>query len=221
VGSEQLREKEIQFPGPAGRLQGRLAEDASQGTATLLALHPHPLYGGIMDNNVVEAVVRAGQASGLATLRFNFRGAGLSEGSYDNGVGEQDDVGAALDFLDQRLHPQAKVLVGYSFGACIALAYCHRPDHGVDSLVLIAPPPFLLDETLSLGLPVVKKILLAEHDEIAPPEEVTSRASACGVGHLIDVIAHTDHFFSGREADMEYRLSGLLAALKQSSGPFP
>jgi len=174
-----------------------------------------------MDNNVVEAVVRAGQAGGLATLRFNFRGAGLSEGSHANGVGEQDDVGAALDFLAQRLHPQAKVLVGYSFGAWIALAYCHRPDHGVDSLVLIAPPPFLLDETLSLGLPVVKKILLAEHDEIAPPEEVTARASACGVGDRIDVIADTDHFFSGREADIEHRLSGLLAALNQRSGLFP
>jgi len=174
-----------------------------------------------MDNNVVEAVVRAGQAGGLATLRFNFRGAGLSEGSYDSGEGEQEDVGAALDFLDQRLHARAKVLVGYSFGACMALAYCHRPDHGVDSLVLIAPPPFLLDETLSLGLPVVKKILLAEHDEIAPPQEVTSRAFAGGVGDRIDVIAETDHFFSGREADIEQRLSGLLAALKQRTGPVP
>jgi alpha/beta superfamily hydrolase len=219
--SERLREREIQFPGPAGRLQGRLADDVSPGTATLLALHPHPLYGGTMDNNVVEAVVRIGQAGGLATLRFNFRGAGLSEGCYDNGVGEQDDVGAALDFLARRLHPQVKVLVGYSFGASIALAYCHRPDHGVDGLVLIAPPPFLLDETLSLGLPVVKKILLAEHDEIAPPEEVTSRASACEVGDRIDVIADTDHFFSGREADIEHRLSGLLEALKQRSGLFP
>jgi alpha/beta superfamily hydrolase len=221
VTSERLREREIQFPGPVGRLEGRLAEGASHGAATLLALHPHPLYGGTMDNNVVEAAVRAGQAGGLATLRFNFRGAGLSQGSYDNGVGEQDDVDAALDLLEQRLYPQAKVLVGYSFGASIALAYCHRPDHGVGSLVLIAPPPFLLDETLSLGLPVVKKILLAEHDEIAPPEEVTSRAFACGVGDRIDVIADTDHFFSGREADIEHRLSGLLAALKQKSGPFP
>ena len=55
-----------------------------------------------------------------------FRGVGLSEGSYDNGVGEQDDAGAALDFLERGFHPEAKVLVGYSFGASIALAYCHR-----------------------------------------------------------------------------------------------
>lgn len=214
--AKRLRERKIQFPGPAGQLEGRLAEDASGSTAdALLALHPHPLYGGTMDNNVVKAVVRAGQGAGLATLRFNFRGAGSSEGRYDNGVGEQDDVAAALGFLDQRLHPQTKVLVGYSFGASMALAYCHRPDHGVDSLVLIAPPPVLSDETFSLGLPVVKKILLAEHDEIAPPQEVTSKASADGVGGCVDVIGDTDHFFSGREADLEERLSGLMAALKQ------
>ena len=216
--SDPLQEREIRFSGPVGRLEGLLAEGAFDGAAALLALHPHPLYGGTMDNNVVKAVVRAGHAAGFATLRFNFRGAGFSEGGYDNGVGEQDDVGAALDFMEQRLRPKIKILVGYSFGACIALAYCHRPHHGVDSLVLIAPPPFLLDKSLSLGLPVVEKILLGQHDKIAPPEEVASRASASGVQDRIDVIASTDHFFSGREAEIEHRLSGLLAAWKQGYG---
>ena len=133
-------------------------------------------------------------------------------------MGEQDDVAAALDFMEQRLRPKIKILVGYSFGACIALAYCHRPHHGVDSLVLIAPPPFLLDKSLSLGLPVVEKILLGQHDKIAPPEEVESMASASGVQDRIDVIAGTDHFFSGSEAKIEHRLSGLLSAWKQGYG---
>lgn len=210
---ELLRERQVEFPGPAGVLQGRLADEASHRTGVLVALHPHPLYGGSMDNNVVEAVVRAGEASNLMTLRFNFRGVGFSQGSYDNGVGEQDDVGAALDFLERRFHPEIKVLVGYSFGAYIALAYCHRQDHGVNSLFLISPSPFLLHEKLSLGLPVVKKILLGKNDEIAPCEEVKSRASAGGVGRLVEVIPDADHFFLGREGEIENCLVALLAEL--------
>ena len=77
---EFLRERQVEFPGLAGVLQGRVADEASHSTGALLALHPHPLYGGSMDNNVVEAVVRAGQASSLTTLRFNFRGVGFSQG---------------------------------------------------------------------------------------------------------------------------------------------
>jgi len=215
VASALVRERQVEFPGPAGLLEGRLADAASHSTGVLLALHPHPLYGGSMDNNVVQAVARAGQASGLTTLRFNFRGVGLSEGSYDNGVGEKDDVGSALDSLERRFRPKAKVLVGYSFGASIALAYCHRQDHGVDGLVLICLPPFLLRERLSLGLPVVKKILLAENDQIAPPDEVKSRASACGVGKLIEVIPGADHFLLGREAEIENCLVRLLAEFKE------
>jgi len=215
VATALVRERQVEFPGPAGLLEGRLADAASHSTGVLLALHPHPLYGGNMINNVVEAVVRAGQASGLTTLRFNFRGVGLSEGSYNDGVGEQDDVGAALDFLELGFHPEAKVLVGYSFGASIALAYCHRKDHGVDGLVLICPPPFLLHERLSLGLPVVKKILLAQNDQIAPPDEVKSRAFACGVGKLIEVIPGANHFLLGREGEVEDCLVRLLAEFKE------
>ena len=215
MASALVGERQVEFPGPAGLLEGRLGDAASHSPGVLLVLHPHPLYGGSMDNSVVEAVVRAGQASGLTTLRFNFRGVGLSEGSYDNGVGEQDDAGAALDFLERGFHPEAKVLVGYSFGASIALAYCHRQDHGVDSLVLICPPPFLLHERLSLGLPVVKKIVLAQNDQIAPPDEVKSRASACGVGKLIEVIPDAEHFLLGREAEIENRLVRLWAEFKE------
>jgi alpha/beta superfamily hydrolase len=98
VASALVRERQVEFSGRAGLLEGRLGDAASHSTGVLLALHPHSLYGGSKDNNVVEAVVQAGQVSGSTTLRFNFRGVGLSEGSYDNGVGEQDDVGAALDF---------------------------------------------------------------------------------------------------------------------------
>jgi alpha/beta superfamily hydrolase len=213
VTSVLPEEKPVEFPGPAGILQGRLSNETSRHRGALIALHPHPLYGGNMDNKVVEAAVRAGQACDLITLRFNLRGVGGSQGSYDEGIGEQDDIGAALDFLRQRFSPQTMSLVGYSFGAYVALAYCHRQNHGVDSLFLISPPPFLLPDELSLDLPVVKKIALGEHDEIALAEEIKSRISMKRAKELIQVIPGADHFFWGKEGEIEKLLVTELVAL--------
>jgi alpha/beta superfamily hydrolase len=197
-------ERPVEFDGPAGVIEGRVANETS-GKGALVVLHPHPLYGGRMENNVVETVVRAGLDSNLTTLRFNFRGVGRSKGSFDQGTGEQDDVAAALDFLGDNLHPETKVLAGYSFGGCVALAYCHRKDHGVDHLVLISPPPFLLPEGggLSLEIPVVRKIVFGENDEIAPPEEVKSMVSSGRVEELVEVIPGADHFYLGKEEELE------------------
>jgi len=196
-------EKKVEFPGPAGIIQGRLSNEKSGDRGALIVIHPHPLYGGSMDNNVVEAAVRAGQACDLITLRFNLRGAGGSQGNYDEGIGEQDDIGAALDFLRQRFSPRTMSLVGYSFGAYVALTYCHRQNHGVDSLFLISPPLFLLPDNLSLDLPVVKKIVLGENDEIALAEEVKSRIPMKRAEGLIQVIPGADHFFCGNEGEIE------------------
>src|SRR5438093_13365536 len=89
----------------------------------IVVCHPHPMYGGDMHNNVVDAVCQTAAADGIVALRFNFRGAGGSEGSYDYGVGEQDDVGAALAYLRElpEVDGARVALAGYSFGAAIAL----------------------------------------------------------------------------------------------------
>ena len=209
------KEKQVEFPGPAGILQGHMSNEASGNRGALIAIHPHPLYGGSMDNNVVEAAVRAGQACDIITLRFNLRGVGGSQGSYDEGIGEQDDIGAALDFLRQSFSPISMSLVGYSFGAYVALAYCHRQNHGVDSLFLIAPPLFLLPDDISLDLPVVKKIVLGENDEISLSEEVESKITMKNAEELIQVIQEADHFFWGKEGEIE-RL--LVSELSESRG---
>ncbi len=207
-----VKEKPVEFSGTAGVLEGLLADETQGKVGALVALHPHPLYGGSMDNNVVKASVQAGQACRLITLRFNLRGVGGSQGGYGEGHGEQDDLGAALAFLEDRFHLQTKAVVGYSFGACVALAYCHRNNHGVDQLLLISPPPFLLSKELSLTIPVVEKIILGEHDEIASPDAVKSRVSASRAGELLEVIPGADHFFLGKEEEIEKRLVELLAS---------
>ena len=205
-----LNEQHIEFPGPAGLLEGLLGNESAIQNGVVVALHPHPQFGGSMNNNVVEVIVRAGQSAGMATLRFNFRGMGRSEGEFSGGMGEQDDIRAALDFLEQGFDVGTKVLAGYSFGAVVALAYCYRQENNADHLLLVSPPPFLMPEGVSLDASVVRKIIVGEEDEMAPPEEIKKRVTTSRQEELIEVIPGTDHFFGGREDDLEKRLVKLL-----------
>ncbi len=135
----------ISIPAPEGELEGihRARSGAAAGVALLL--HPHPLYGGTMDDRVVFRSARALEDAGLATLRFNFRGVGASSGRHDGGRGEVDDAAAALDYLLDRHPGAARILVvGYSFGAAIAIGLAAR-DPRPTALALIATPLRLAD----------------------------------------------------------------------------
>jgi alpha/beta superfamily hydrolase len=209
-----MNEQHVEFNGPAGRLEGLLGNESAAENGVVLALHPHPLFGGSMHNNVVETIVRAGQSCGLATLRFNFRGVGRSEGDFSGGAGELDDMGAALGFLKQGFKIGTRVLAGYSFGAVIALAYCYRQEHKADHLVLVSPPPSLLPEGVSLEADVLRTIIVGEEDEMAPLEELKSRVTISRQEEFIEVIPGTDHFFGGMEDDLEARLIGVLEDIR-------
>ena len=126
-------------------------------------------------------------------------------------VDAPDDVGAALDFLDQSFEIGTRIIAGYSFGAAVALAYCHRPEHRADDLLLVSPPPFLLPKGLSLEASVVRKIIVGEQDEIAPPQEIKARVSATRVKELIEIMPGADHSFWGREKELEDRLKQVMA----------
>ena len=121
-----------------GALEGILRENGTRGGAVIC--HPHPLYGGSMYNNVVEAIEEGFLQSGFTTLRFNFRGVGESCGTYDDGNGEVDDAAAACAYMRDMLGPDTRlVLAGYSFGAWVASrAAGHIP--GLKDLVLVAYP---------------------------------------------------------------------------------
>ena len=119
-------------------LEARLAVPASPGGG-IVVCHPHPLYGGDMDNPVVVRVQEVCAELGLATLRFNFRSVGGSTGSHANGVGEQDDAVAALDVLAKTVGDRPLAIAGYSFGARVAALVAGR-DTLVSGVALIAPP---------------------------------------------------------------------------------
>jgi alpha/beta superfamily hydrolase len=166
--------------------------------AGVVVCHPHPLYGGDMDNPVVTGVARACTEAGLATLRFNFRGVGGSGGAWDDGRGEQDDVRAALAHLRRLLPAGAPVaLAGYSFGAAMSAAVAGAGE-ALGGLALIAPPLAMRPWQPPASLAVAGPILLAagSADEYCPAAALTALGRALPKA-TITVLDGVDHFFFG------------------------
>ncbi|WP_394654318.1 alpha/beta hydrolase, partial [uncultured Sphingomonas sp.] len=118
---------EVIFPGPEGRLEGRFAPAPKPRAPVAMILHPHPMSGGTMNNRIVQELYKTFQRRGFATLRFNFRGVGKSQGVFDNGVGELSDAASALDWV-QSFHPEASTtwVAGFGFGAWIGMQLLMR-----------------------------------------------------------------------------------------------
>jgi len=178
-------ERPIAFESGGLTLEGMLHE--GDGPLAAVVLHPHPLYGGDMDNHVVLALRSALADAGATTLRFNFRGTGASQGAHDAGRGEVDDARAAVREL-RALRPGCRMLLaGYSFGARVAAELA--PGEQLAGLVLVSPP------AVSGELPrppagVDTLIVTGEWDDIAPAARLAELAGprcrlvvADGVGH--------------------------------------
>ena len=180
---------------PRLRLEGALAlpADAHHG---VVVCHPHPLYGGDMDNPVVTTVAKACAGTGLATLRFNFRGVGGSGGAWDEGRGEQADVRAALAHLRTLLPASARLaLAGYSFGAAMSAAVAEGGE-SLAGLALVAPPlgvlPWRPPASLALDGPLL--LIAGDGDQYCPVADLSALAGALPKATLT-VIDGTDHFF--------------------------
>jgi hypothetical protein len=196
-------------------LEARLAvPDAPAGG--IVICHPHPLYGGDMDNPVVVRAAEVCAAMDFATLRFNFRGVGASTGTHGGGEAEQRDVEAALDRLTAMLPAAAPlVLAGYSFGAAVAARVAaHRT--GLAGLVLIAPPLALggSEPYLGLrgrGLPVL--LVAGSRDEYCPRAALEALAAGLPAAAL-ELVERADHFFFGRLFPLGEALGRWIRALE-------
>jgi uncharacterized protein len=203
-----ILEQPVTIPvSPSLSLEGALGLPPAA-RAGVVVSHPHPLYGGDMDNPVVTAVVEACAAQGLATLRFNFRGVGASKGAWDEGRGEQDDVRAALALIAPRLPAAARLaLAGYSFGASMScrVAAAGPPPAG---LALIAPPLAAPGWQPPPKLQVDGPILLiaGRDDHICPPEALTDFGRTLP-GAAVTLLDGTDHFFFTARAALEAAVS--------------
>ncbi len=162
--------------------------------------HPHPLYGGSMDNNVVWTATRALGDRGWSTLRFNFRGVGASTGRYGEGVAEVEDVAAALAFLKTRVAGPC-YLVGYSFGAAVVARALRRGLEAAGA-VLIAPPIAFMDLSFLPETPGLRLIVAGDRDELCPLPDLERLLRTCRPPVEVRTAAGADHFFGGREKDL-------------------
>lgn len=173
---------------PPGRTQGAVV------------CHPHPQYGGDMDNPIVRAVAGAFERVGYATLRFNFRGVGRSGGSYDNGRGEVEDVRAAVSCLLERAHASSVTLAGYSFGAVMALQAGTQPPE-VTRLVAVAPPVAAFDSLTALfSCDKPKLFIVGDRDQFCDQATLEQQLSRLPEPKTLGIIAGADHFLFGHEA---------------------
>jgi hypothetical protein len=187
--------------GSAGRLEARLWEpEHITARAAVVFCHPHPLYGGTLDNKVVFRAARGLQKAGLATLRFNFRGVKRSEGRHDGNGGEVDDLGVALDWMRERYPKLALWAGGFSFGSRVASQRALVDDR-IERLVLVALPVLAFDVSHIAGVRQPGFILMAENDEYGTLAELRRRfpdvvehfetSEVPGVGHFFENETHT------------------------------
>ncbi len=164
------------------------------GKAVVLS-HPHPLYGGNMDVPVICRMAACFQSAGITSLRFNFRGTGGSSGTFDEGLGEQEDVRRALDFLSSQGYDQL-YLAGYSFGSWVN---AHVVNAGVDvrDHMMVSPPAALLSFDQVEQLPDTGLIITGENDDFAPVSLVHDLLSRCRISPRVEVLSNTDHFYAG------------------------
>lgn len=178
-------------------------------TCVVVITHPHPLYGGEMSNPVVESIALTYARKGITTLRFNFRGTGRSEGVFDNGIGEQEDVLAAIELLSasgiSEIH-----LAGYSFGAWVN-GHIERFPPKVSALIMVAPPVAFMDYKNAPPQPPLKAVLTGSDDEIAPPDLIRRHLPSWNPTAQFEIIAEADHFFFGRFPQLEEALAAYIS----------
>ncbi len=193
-----MNEKKIFIPSGKIRLEGLLRiQEALSFKGGVILCHPHPQYGGDMHNNVIATGEEAASAEGFSTLRFNFRGVGESEGSYGEGLGEMEDVQAAVEDLSSKLNtPEPSlILLGYSFGAWVGLPVAIK-DERIKGMVAIAPPLEMSDFGFLRGCKKKKLLIAGDRDDFCPVPRLKELYQQLEEPKSLTIIQGADHFFS-------------------------
>ena len=215
----------LEIQGPAGRLEALLTEPAPAGTigpdglvsvgraeglrAAVVFGHPHTEYGGTMHTKVVYQAAKALNRIGCAVLRFNFRGAGASAGSFTNGVGEMDDFRAAIGDMRDRYPVAPLWAAGMSFGSWVAMTV-GAEDSRVSTLIGIAPPVSRYDFSQVERSSKPKFFIQGEFDEICPLKEVRAFYARAAEPKELVVIEGADHLFDGKVTEVAHAIEDLL-----------
>jgi len=211
---------EVIINGPEGRLEGRYQHGDGANAPIALVLHPHPQYGGTMNNKVVYNIYQVFARRGFSVLRFNFRGVGRSQGVYDNGQGELSDAASALDWL-QSYNPNAETcwVGGFSFGAWICMQLLmRRPE--IDGFVSVSPPINNYDFAFLSPCPSSGIIVQGTSDDVVPEAEVAKLAEKLALQRGIEVtyqtIGEASHFFESHMDELTDAVESYLDSPQQT-----
>jgi alpha/beta superfamily hydrolase len=203
--------------GPAGRLEALLNTGRDDARYAALVCHPNPIGGGTMHNKVVYHAMKAFSSFGLPVLRFNFRSVGLSEGEHDEGLGEQEDVRAALDWMDNNLSLPI-LFAGFSFGSNVGLRACCG-DARVKGLIGLGLPVRAEGRDYSYGfLPkcdAPKLFISGDHDQYGPREVLNGVFERAPEPKRLVWIAGADHFFQGTADSSGAKLDRMQAEIRE------
>ena len=205
------RAERFTIAGPAGGLEALLESPAGGAAAAAFGVvcHPHPLYGGTLDNKVVWTVARAFQELGAPAIRFNFRGVGASAGSYDDGHGERADALAVIGWGRERFPGAQLWLGGFSFGAAVAV--CAAGSARPARLVAVAPGITRVDVRQAASPACPWLIVQGDADEVVPAQTVLEWARGLDPQPTLRVLAGASHFFHGRINELRDTVVDFLA----------
>jgi uncharacterized protein len=217
------RAARVTIDGPAGGLEALIEQPAGAPEAPPPAFgvvcHPHPLYGGSMDNKVVWTLTRAYQALGAATLRFNFRGVGASQGSYGAGDGESADALAVIEFARRRWPQRPLWLGGFSFGGAVAVRVAHAARPAL--VTAVAPGITVVDVRQALPPQCPWLIVQGDQDEVVPTAAVLEWARRLEPPPQISLMSGASHFFHGRINELREVLVEFLTRTAAGAAPQP
>jgi len=205
--------RSLLLDGPAGHLEALLNAGNANASHAALVCHPHPLYSGTLHNKVVFHAMKALNSFGFPVLRFNFRGAGLSQGEHNHGLGEVDDVRAALDWLDGEFHLPI-IFAGFSFGAAVGLqAVC--ADARVKAVIGLGLPVAPLDDRtydfgFLQGCTKPKLLVSGSRDQFGPRAELEKLVATLSEPKKLIIVEGTDHFFEGRMRELRETIEAWL-----------
>ena len=202
----EMAEEKIFIPCEGLKIEGLI--DEAQGERAVIITHPHPLYGGDMYNNVVESIVQVYRQEGYTTLRFNFRGVGLSQGGYDEGIGEREDVRSALTYLCG-LKKSSIDIAGYSFGAWVN-AFGLKGLEQVKRMIMVSPPVNFIDFSFLEYSPKVQLIVTGSEDNIASPALIKDMIPTWNPKADFRIIEGADHSYQGKAGEIKAIIQSFL-----------
>ena len=197
---------EIFIPGPAGRLEAKYYKNPKFGSPVAIVLHPHPQYGGTMNNKIVQLMYNLFLKNGFSVIKVNFRGVGKSDGIFDNGQGELSDAAAALDWLEKENPGYSQCWVsGFSFGSLICMQLImRRPE--VNKFIAISPQPNVYDFTFLAPCPISGLVTYGKNDELVPEDSILNLkkrlSSQKNIDVKFDAISNANHFYKKKEKEL-------------------